>query len=156
MTDKKASIGVTKRLFFGFIAGFFATLIFHQLMLGLLWLIGLSPFRPFSMAETHPFGVPAVFSLALWGGVWGMAYALTEGGFPARAGYWVIAFLFGAVLPSLVALVVVLPLKGRPMGGGWHLPLLVMVFLVNGAWGVGTGLILKMFRRPFGRTSSVP
>ena len=33
------------------------------------------------------------------------------------------------------------------MGGGWHLPLLVMAFLVNGAWGVGTGLILKALSR---------
>jgi hypothetical protein len=57
------------------------------------------------------------------------------------------AFLFGAVLPSLVALLIVLPLKGHPMGGGWGLPLLVTVFLINGAWGVGTAFFLRLFSR---------
>jgi hypothetical protein len=95
------------------------------------------------MAPTQPFGLPAVFSLAFWGGVWGILFALIHGSFPRRAGYWVTAFVFGAILPSLVALLVVLPLKGRPMGGGWHLPLLVTAFLINGAWGIGTGVILR-------------
>jgi len=152
MAERIADLGVLRRLLSGFVAGFFATLIFHQLMLGVLWLVGLSPVRPFSMALTHPFGVPAVFSLALWGGVWGMLYALIEGGFSGSAGHWIFAFLFGAFLPSLVALLIVLPLKGRPMGNGWHPPLLVAAFLVNGAWGVGTKLILGMLRRPSGRT----
>lgn len=126
----------------GFVAGFFATLIFHQLTLAVLWEIGLAPARPFSTIPTHPFGVPAVISLAFWGGVWGILFALLEHTLPRR-GYWLAVFLFGAVFPSLVALLVVLPLKGHPAGGGWHAPLLVTAFLINGAWGIGTGLILK-------------
>jgi hypothetical protein len=35
----------------------------------------------------------------------------------------------------------VMPLKGRPMGGGRHL--LLTALLLNGAWGRGTGLMLK-------------
>lgn len=127
----------------GFIAGFFATLVFHQLTLALLWGAGVAPFGPFQTAPTQPFGVPAVLSLAFWGGIWGIAYALIDGRFPRGGRYWATAFVFGAVLPSLVALVVVLPLKGKPLGGGWQPPLLVTVLLVNGAWGVGTGLTLK-------------
>ena len=50
---------------------------------------------------------------------------------------------FGAVLPSLVALLVVLPLKGHPVGGGWQPHVLITAFLVNGAWGIGTALILR-------------
>ena len=68
---------------------------------------------------------------------------------PRGAGYWVAAFLFGAVLPSLVALLVVLPLKGRPMGGAWQLPLFVTAFFVNGAWGIGTGVFLKSLQNWF-------
>ena len=113
-------------------------------MLAILREMGVAPFGPFSMARTQPFGVPAVFSLAFWGGAWGMLYTLMESRFPRSSRYWVTAFLFGAILPSLVALVVVLPLKGQPMGGGWHLPLLVTVFMVHGAWGMGTALILKV------------
>ena len=132
------------RTLFSFIAGFLATLIFHQLALALLWWAGIAPFAPFSMAATQPFGVPAVISLAFWGGVWGIVFGLVDNRFPSGSGYWVTAFLFGAVFPTLVALLVVLPLKGRAIGGGWHPPLLVTAFLINGAWCIGTGLILKV------------
>ena len=130
-----------------FAAGFLGTLIFHQLTLWVLWRAGLAPFAPFPMAATSPFGVPVLLSLAFWGGIWGILFALVEGKFPERGGYWVAAFLFGALLPSFVALVIVLPLKGRPMGGGWGLPLLTTALLINGAWGVGTGFFLKLFSR---------
>lgn len=138
-TDKNYSI----RLAFGFIAGFFATLIFHQLTLLVLWKTGIAPFAPFSMARTEPFGLPAFVSLAFWGGVWGVVFSLIHGGFPRDTGYWLSSFLFGAILPSTVALLVVLPLKGRPVGGGWHPPLLATAFLINGAWGIGTGIIYR-------------
>lgn len=149
MTQESTAARFSKALVFGFLAGFFATLIFHQLTLWALWALGVAPFGPFSLKATQPFGVPAVFSLAFWGGVWGILLAFIQGGFP-RGGYWVITFLFGAVLPSLVALLVVLPLKGRPMGGGGHLPLLITAFLINGAWGIGTGVIFKMLSGRFG------
>ena len=142
MADKNLPANFSERLLFGFIAGFLATLIFHQLALMLLWVIGIAPSAPFPMAATPPFGVPAIFSLAFWGGIWGMLFALIHSRFRDGGGYWVTAFLFGALLPSLVALLVVLPLKGRPIGGGWQPPLLLTVFLINGAWGIGTGLIL--------------
>lgn len=145
MSNSTASAISPSRWLFGFIAGFLATLIFHQITLAILWKAGLAPFGPYPMAATKPFGVPAVFSLAFWGGVWGIVYALIDGRFPRGGGYWVTAFLFGAIFPSLVALLVVLPLKGRPMGGGWAPALLVTAFLINGAWGVGTGVFLRWF-----------
>ncbi len=150
MTNRSIPATSSINLLFGFLAGFFATLIFHQLTLLVLWSLGVAPFGPFSMAATQPFGVPAVFSLSFWGGIWGILFALIHGSFPRR-GYWVITFLFGAVLPSLVALLVVLPLKGRPLAGGGHLPLLLTAFLINGAWGIGTGLILKMLSSRFSK-----
>lgn len=130
----------------GFLAGFLATLIFHQLTLAALWGAGIAPLGPFSMAATRPFGVPAVLSLAFWGGVWGVLFAFVDGLFPRGGGYWAAALLFGAVLLSLVALLVVLPLKGQHLTGGWPLPVLETAFLVNGAWGIGTGLILQTLR----------
>jgi hypothetical protein len=147
MADRNLPSNVSARLLFGFIPGFLATLVFHQLVLGLLWVAGVAPAASFSMAGTPPFGVPAVFSLALWGGVWGILFSLIEAGFPNGGVYWLAAFLFGAILPSLVALLVVLPLKGRPMGGGWQPAVLLTAFLINGAWGIGTGLILSMLKR---------
>jgi hypothetical protein len=139
------------RILFGFTAGFLATLIFHQMSVWVLWIVGVAPFAPFSMAVTKPFGLPAVISLAVWGGIWGILFALIDRRFPAGGGYWAVAFLFGAVFPSLVALLVVLPLKGRPLGGGWHAPLLLTAFLINGAWGAGTGLILRVLSCCFSR-----
>ncbi len=133
------------KVVFGFVAGFFATLIFHQLMLALLWAIGIAPAGPFPMRATQPFGVPAVISLAFWGGIWGVVFALIEHAFSRIPGYWVTAIVFGAIFPSLVAWLIVLPLKGMYMGGGWHLPLIVTGLLVNGAWGLGTGIFFRAF-----------
>ncbi len=145
MTDRRSSTVLT-RLLSGFVAGFIATIVFHQMALTLLWAAGIAPMRPFAMAAAQPFGIPAVISLAFWGGIWGVVFALVDASFPRGWGYWATAFLFGAILPSLVALLVVLPLKGRPMGGGGHLPLLVTAFLINGFWGLGTGIFLHAFR----------
>ena len=138
----------------GFIAGFLGTLIFHQLVLMVLRAINLAPFPAFSMQPTSPFGIPAVFSLAFWGGIWGILYAFIHRRFPAGAGYWFSAFVFGAVFPTLVALLIVLPLKGKPMGGGWHPPLLITALLINGAWGIGTGIILKLVFPRYGSTKA--
>ena len=96
MAHSNTPKGFSARSLFGFIAGFASTLIFHQLTLAVLWNAGLAPSAPFSMATTYPFGVPAVLSLAAWGGVWGISFALTERKFARRGGYWVVAFLFGA------------------------------------------------------------
>jgi hypothetical protein len=147
----KASIGFSKKVLYGFIAGFLSTLVFHQLTLEILWIAGLAPFGPYSMAVTSPFGIPAVFSLAFWGGIWGILFAQLEGSLPPRGGYWAVTFLFGGILPSLVALLVVFPLKGKPIGGGWHAPLLLTAFLINGAWGIGTALFLKKLSIAFSR-----
>jgi hypothetical protein len=138
------------KIFFSFVAGFLATLVLHQLALALLWSAGVAPFGPFSMAPTQPFGIPAVLSLAFWGGVWGIIFGLAENSFPRGSRYWLTAFLFGAILPSIVALFIVLPLKGRPVAGGWHPPLLLTAFLINGVWGLGTGIFLKALSRWFG------
>ena len=144
------------RILFGFIAGFAATLVFHQLTLWVLWGVGLAPFAPFSTAATKPFGLPAVISLALWGGIWGIVFSLVERRFPAGRSYWVTAFVFGAVLPSATALLVVLPLKGHPVGGGWRPSLLITALLINGAWGIGTALSLKLLSNRFGRSNPTP
>jgi hypothetical protein len=129
----------------GFVAGFLATLVFHQLVLAILRAVGLAPFGPFNINSTHPFGIPAFLSLSLWGGLWGVFFAFGARAFPRGVFYWAMAFLFGAILPSAVALLVVLPLKGLPVGGGWRTHLLLTVFIVNGAWGVGTALFLRLF-----------
>ena len=149
MTDPTGSLNFQawRKILAGFIAGFLATLIFHQLALTVLWAVNIAPAPSFPMHPTKPLGVPAVFSLAFWGGLWGIIYAYIHHRFPQGVGYWLLAFLFGAIFPTLVAMLVVLPLKGKPMGGGWHMPLLVTATLINGSWGLGTGIFLRFFIR---------
>ena len=115
-----------------FIAGFLATLVCHQGLLGLLYLAGAAPMAPFNLTPVPPLQVPQVLSLAFWGGVWGLpAWLLIAG----RKGwlYWVAGILFGAVFPTAVAMLVVFPMKGLAVtptvvAGG---------LLLNGAWGAG-------------------
>ena len=134
-----------KRFFFVFIAGFVAVLIFHQGMLSILHAFGFTPRAPFPMQPTHPLGIPQVWSLALWGGVWGLAFAAFFRP-PARgAKYWLGAILFGAVGPTLAAWFLVAPLKGQPLAAGWKLAPMAVGVLVNGAWGLGTALFLRWF-----------
>ncbi len=130
-----------------FVAGFVSVLIFHQLMLALLHAIGIIPVAPYDFQSVPPFGVPAVLSAAFWGGVWGIVFTLVEPRFPRGAGYWVAAALFGAVALTLVFWFIVAPLKGLPVGGGWQAAAWVTGLLVNGAWGLGTALLLRLFSR---------
>ena len=131
------------RLLFGFIAGFVATLIFHQIGLLVLHLLGITPGMPYNMNPVPPFGVPQFISLSFWGGVWGIVFVLVEP-WLARSpgGYWVGAIIFGAIFPTLVAWFVVFPLKGLPAGNGFHFPGILVGPIVNGLWGLGTALFL--------------
>lgn len=152
MAHKSQSSGFPIRVIYGFVAGFIATLIFHQPVLALLSQLGVAPFGAYNLQATQPFGVPVVLSLAFWGGVWGLLFALSDGLFPEDNGYWIAAFLFGAILTSAVALLIVVPLKGGPVGAGWAPALLLTVLLINGAWGIGTGVVLRLLR---GRRAAV-
>jgi hypothetical protein len=128
----------------GFVAGFLAVLIFHQAAVLVLHLAGLTPAVPWRLAPTWPLGVPAVLSAAFWGGLWGILLALLLPRFGRGGSHWLAGALFGAVAPTLVAWLVVLPLKGLPAGGGFAWPGVIVGPLVNGAWGLGAALLLAM------------
>ena len=119
-----------------FSAGFASTLVFHQGLLALLYLAGAVQHAPYNLRAVPPLGIPAVISLAFWGGVWGAAIwpLLTN---VAGAAYWIRALVLGAIGPSAVALFIVFPLKGMPVAGGWDPKFLGTVLLLNGAWGLG-------------------
>jgi hypothetical protein len=140
------------RLAFGFIAAFFSTLVFHQIGLLLLHYAGMTPNLPYNMHPVPPFRVPQCISLAFWGGVWGVVFVLVER-YIARSpgGYWVGAIIFGAIVPTAVSWFVVAPLKGLPVGYGFHFPGLLVGPIVNGLWGLGTALFLCLTPRPVRR-----
>ncbi|MGJ8667859.1 MAG: hypothetical protein ACSHXK_00095 [Oceanococcus sp.] len=128
-----------------FVGGFFATLIFHQGVLALLHTLDPNVPAAFNMSTTVPLGVPAVFSLAFWGGVWGIpiCWLVRSASGPA---YWGKAVVFGAIGPSLLALAVVFPLKGMAFMAGWDPKIIVGALVLNGAWGLGLALFMRLTR----------
>jgi hypothetical protein len=126
-----------------FIAGFVSTLVFHQGALALLYLAGVFPRAPYDLRAVPPLGLPAVISLAFWGGVWGAAiWSLLKhvGG----AAYWWWAVVIGAFGPSAVALFLVSPLKGMPVAAGWDPKIIGAALLLNGTWGLGLALLMRL------------
>ena len=59
-----------------FVAGFLSTLFFHQGALAVLHAAGFTTRAPYVSTPTWPLHLPAVVSLAFWGGVWAGAGAI--------------------------------------------------------------------------------
>jgi len=129
-----------------FVAGFLSTLFFHQGVIGIFYLMGVFSRAPWNLAGTEPFGVPAVLSLAFWGGVWGIPiwYLMRHA---TGTAYWIRALVFGAIGPTVVAFMVVFPLKGMAFAGGWDPKLWIGGLIVNGVWGLGLALLMRVLKR---------
>ncbi|HEX9406806.1 MAG TPA: hypothetical protein VF975_05785 [Thermoanaerobaculia bacterium] len=133
-----------RRVVFAFIAGFLATITFHQIALALLHAAHVAPHAAWSMQPVPPFGVPSVISLSFWGGVWGIIMILLIDRFRGAA-YWIWSIVFGAIAPTLVAAFVVAPLKHQPIPHS--VKMAILGFTVNAAWGLGTALFYRLFSR---------
>jgi hypothetical protein len=135
-----------KRALLGFAAGFVSTLVFHQIVLQLLHMAGVAPTAAWPMKAVPPFGIPAVISLSFWGGVWG---AILIPMIDRRRGtaYYVAALIIGALAPTLVAWFLVAPLKHQPIASGWNPKRMMIGPIVNGAWGLGTAWLYRVFER---------
>jgi hypothetical protein len=130
----------------GFVAGALAVLVFHQGAFAMLHAMGFTPRAPYSMQATPPLGIPQLWSIAFWGGVWGVLLAIALHRLDGPALVFA-SIAFGAILPTLVAWFVVAPLKGQPMAGGFAPAAMATGLIVNAAWGLGTGVILLLFGR---------
>ena len=137
----------------GFVSGALAVLIFHQGAIGLMHSAGLVPRAPFSMQPTSPWGIPQIGSITFWGGVWGIVLAAMLHSMD-RGKLVLAALVLGAILPTLFAWFVVAPLKGQPMAAGFVPASMAIGPIVNGAWGLGTGIGLWLFRSRFRRPIS--
>ena len=128
-----------------FLAGFIATIVFHQAAVAGLNAVGLMPagIKPWSFDPVPPLAVPAVISKAFWGGLWAilLGFALRH---LSGASYWLSWIVLGAVALSLVAIFVVPVLKGQPVPA--FTERFPVYAAVNAAWGLGTALILKFWR----------
>ena len=125
-------------------AGFLSTLVFHQGLLAILHLLGVVPVAPYNLAASGPLGVPAVFSLAFWGGLWGLPlWWLIR--FKRAGLYWAVSLLFGAIAPRVVAMLLVFPLKGLPVSTTTWIGGLIL----NAAWGLGVALFMILLFRSY-------
>jgi len=137
--------GKTLRLILlGFVAGAVGVLIFHQGVLLIMHAFGLVQFPPYSFEPVPPLGVPRVLSLAFWGGLWGIVLVYVMAHVRGADRLW-IALVFGGVLPSLIGIFVVTPIKGGAITLG--AAMLLRAFVINGAWGLGTALTYPAGRR---------
>ncbi len=131
-----------------FVAGALAVPLCHQVVLAVLNASGWIARQPFAMTPTKPFGIPQVVSLAFWGGVWGVLLGIILARIKSARTFWIVAVIFGSIVPTLVAGLVVAPLKGQPAGG--DVKMIITGVLVNAAWGLGTAAIYRassMFER---------
>ncbi len=128
----------------GVVAGFLATLVFHQGLLALLRAAAVVPVSPYGWAPSSPLGVPAGLSLAFWGGVWGLPLWWLIRFKPPRL-YWTVSVLFGAIAPTVVAMLLVFPMKGIPVSAAtW-----VGGFMLNAAWGLGVAVVMGPVLRTY-------
>jgi hypothetical protein len=125
-----------------FLAGFLATLVFHQGVIALFWLAGVIPAAPWDMTPAPPLGVPKVLSLAFWGGVWGLPVWWLIRRWRS-AGHWLAALVAGAVGPTAVAMLLVFPLKGLDV----NTTTVIGGLIVNGAWGIGVACFMRWLFR---------
>ena len=131
----------------GFVSGAASVLVFHQGAAALLYALELTTRAPYSVQPTSPFGLPQIWSIVFWGGIWGAVFAATFARLDG-ARLLAAALVFGAVFPTLVAWFLVAPLKGLPVAGGFVPAAMAVGLIVNGAWGLGTGIGLALFGRP--------
>ena len=131
-----------KKHFVNFFCGFLSTHIFHQGLLGLIFIANLAPVKPFNMGPTDPFGVPAILSLAFFGGLWGVliGYLIRK---DAGKMFWLKAIIMGAIFPTAIALLVVYPLKGI----SFNPRMLPISLILNAVWGLGLAILIKLSSR---------
>ena len=132
-----------------FVSGLLATLIFHQGLFAVFYFVGMVPSAPFNMAAVPPLGIPTVFSLAFFGGLWGIVLWAILGRFGGFK-FWLGNVIVGAIGPTAVAMLVVFPLKGIAVTAQtW-----VGGLILNGFWGLGVALFLVLMGAKASRSTA--
>ena len=131
----------------GFVAGFVAILVFHQLGFHVANELGLTRAGIYNMKPVPPFGVPTILSSAFWGGLWGIAAAFVVPRLPSPLNGALGWILFAGIIVTLANWFIVLPIKGIPVGGGFRMPGVIAAPVVYAFWGFGMWLIATGLRR---------
>ncbi len=130
-----------KKAVFGFVAGALAVLVFHQLMVLVLHLMGYIPNFPWSLRPIAPFGVPAIINQMFWGGLWGVGFAFLASRIPLASDV-AKGTLYGVLGPWLLGNGILVPLfKGGPYLFGLMPMRMIIGALIGAAFGAGVGLL---------------
>jgi hypothetical protein len=150
---------VTKVLLLGFVIGALSVATFHQgtifllfhgansipavaAVFGKLASPGWNLSQPMSNPPVPGLVIPSLLNQMFWGGLWGMVIAtmMRFTRIPQLLG----GFLIGAVGCVGVAVTVVAALKGLPLFAGGNTQALLRAVLINGAFGWGVALMLRL------------
>jgi hypothetical protein len=113
----------------------------HQGTIGVMHATGLLPGGPFRTNAVGPLGIPAYLNAAFWGGLWGIAIMLATSRLQSHRARIASALAIGALATTAVGWFVVAPLKGLPVAQGWVPAAMWRGPLINGMFGLGTGII---------------
>lgn len=138
-----------KDLAIGFVAGFLAVFVFHQLTIWAMGNLGLIPNAAIYRVDAYgPLGVPRVVNTAFWGGVWGIVLAAVRPWLPKPAmAFFICGFLFGIVGPTFFGWFVLAPFRGQPVAQGFKLANMWRGPVINGMWGLGAAFFLVLWDR---------
>ncbi len=134
---------IAKRLLVGFPAGVLSHLIFQGGLSVVLYAANLVPKVLWSLMPVGPLAVPQSVSLSFWSGLWGLAYAALEPRLTTWFGRWWGGVLFGLAGPLLGHWLVVLPLRGLGVGGGFEPTAAAISIAFHGVFGLGLAIIVR-------------
>jgi hypothetical protein len=137
---------MTKQLTFGFVAGALAVVVFHQLMVLVLHLMGQAPNFPWSFRPIPPWAVPAIINQMFWGGLWGAAFAAIGAMIPLSSdlGRGVV---FGLLGPWLLGNGILVPLfKSGTLLWGFNPQNMWRGALIGAVFGLGIAVFMRLFR----------
>jgi hypothetical protein len=138
-------MSIASRPVAGFASGFLSHLLFQGALGTALYAAGRLPSLPWRFTPTEPLGVPHTLSLALWAGLWGIAYAYAAPWLARRFGDWKGGLLFAYLLPLQTHWFIAQPLKGFGIGGGFHAGVIPIELAFTAAFGLGLTFFLRTF-----------
>jgi|SRR5680860_321076 len=135
-----------KNLLMGFLAAAIAVVTVHELINFVLLQAGVFPRVPWSMEPAAMTGVPQIVSDMVWGGLWGILFALIHDRMPG-GNTTVQGLIFGIVGPAIIGVFILVPLiTGRfPLFFGGDPKLIISVLVILAGFGAGMGWLYGLF-----------
>lgn len=135
----------TKNLLIGFVAGAIAFVVVHELIA--LWLAsaGHSVRTPWSLETSALTGLPQIVNDLVWGGIWGVVFALILGNVP-HGPMTLRGAVLGLAVVALIGVLVLVPLvKGEALFLNAKLDLIWPVLVLGAGFGAATAWLYGFF-----------